>query len=91
MNSYFPKYCSMRKGLMCMVQESGKARGLASSAKLTGPLSANRPTLGQFPCGRPTGRHLVDIWNVGDVRYPCRSTPSCRRTAGGRMLRQKSR
>ena len=35
-NSYLPKYCSMRKGLICMVQESGNARSLSSSAKLTG-------------------------------------------------------
>jgi len=34
-NSYFPKYCSMRKGLMCMGKESGKGGVPQSSAKLT--------------------------------------------------------
>src|SRR5947208_9881465 len=49
-NSYFPKYCSMRKGLICMAEESGKGYVLASSAKLTRS-SGTRPNGACFGLG----------------------------------------
>ena len=34
-NSYFPKYCSIRKGLICMANECARREAPQSSAKLS--------------------------------------------------------